>query len=272
MSRRGSAREREPPLGGDSPNEPGDAVATASRIVVGSIVLVAVAFVLGGALGWSLTKLRAAPLYGRIDPTIGPWVLLPIGLGGAGVALAPRFLRLRWRPALVAGSGLSMAWIFGLNWWRTPRLRDYADDLHHEANYTRYAELFASPADVFRDYLDRFDELAFHAASHPPGPVALVAAVEDLTGRDLLSWWAIGITAIAATTVAAMALTVRHLSDERTARLLIPFLALAPWAFWSNTTLDAVFMAAAAWVTFRLGPVGVDPRPGGVGDSSSVRC
>lgn len=85
-----------------------------------------------------------------------------------------------------------------------------------------------------------------HVKGHPPLPMLILWAT-DRVGLHGASWAAALVIAVGSSAAAAIAVTVRLLSGEDTARRAVPFLVLAPTALWVATSMDALFLGVAAW-------------------------
>lgn len=222
-------------------------------VLTAGVALIAVAIVVGAVLVSRGVPVLAGlpPLVGHWRPHVGPGtvpaVVLAVLLVGNGPALAAR---LRWLGLLGAAWAATVAWTLALalvDGWATGVSGRLA---------TPYEYLSALPSlpawgELLRTFTDRIPADApgswsTHVAGHPPGAV-LVFAVLDRIG--LAGGGPAGVLCIAvgASAVVAVAVAVRRLAGEDTARALLPFLVLAPGAIWVGVSADAVFLGVSAW-------------------------
>jgi hypothetical protein len=102
------------------------------------------------------------------------------------------------------------------------------------------------PLVFLRDYTKELPNYPTQVKGHPPLPVLVLWAWEKL-GFHGPGWSAALVIGVGTSSVIAVALTVRSLTDEATARRLLPFLVLAPATAWLATSMDAFFVGVAAW-------------------------
>ena len=189
----------------------------------------------------------AAPFAARLYPRLN------LGLLAAGVFAAmlvwgaPRAAaRLAWHPLLAVSSlaAAAFATVLALNdgwhvlaghisgpfqqWNDLPSVRQLG--LHRFLQY----------------YVRDLPHYAVHSQGHPPGSL-LIEYGFDRLGLPSAGATATLVLLAAGSAVAAVAIVVRLLVDEATARQALPFLVLAPYAVWVATTMDALFMAVCAW-------------------------
>jgi hypothetical protein len=137
------------------------------------------------------------------------------------------------------------------------------DPLIGSHGYLAAVPLVSDPFHYLSGFVDGLSNQPLHVQGHPPGAVIGLWSLERI-GLGGAGWAAALSIAAGCSTVAASAITVRALSDERTARRCLPFLALAPYALWVGVTIDAVFAGLIGWsiAVFALATT----REGRVGD------
>ncbi|WP_165503348.1 hypothetical protein, partial [Actinomadura fibrosa] len=113
------------------------------------------------------------------------------------------------------------------------------------------AALRPDPGLWLRTFTERLGGYPTHTRGHPPLPMLVLWALER-AGLGGTGWAAALIIAAGTSSVAAIAVTVRRLAGERTARAAVPFLVLAPLALWIATAMDAFFLGVGAWGTALL--------------------
>ncbi len=206
------------------------------RLAEGGTVL----HLLGGYLlrgGW-------APL----DP--GPRMLAPVVLAlvvvaaGPAVAARVRFAVLAGGSALVAaGWAVALALTSGAGRLTEPlSVRyEYPFDVPRVGSIGQFLATFTDSVPA-----DAADPWTTHVAGHPPGAL-LAFVVLDRLGLAGLGWDAALCIAGGALAVPAVLLAVRAVADEARARVMAPFLVLAPLALWVATSADAFFAGVSAW-------------------------
>ncbi|WP_433337627.1 hypothetical protein [Spirillospora sp. CA-294931] len=175
------------------------------------------------------------------------WQLLPAVLvAGAAVAALPVLSRrLPWTWTLLAAWATSALWAVSL------AMSDGWDALAGPLNApTEYPAGIAAVGDDplawTRTFTEKLGGYTTHVRGHPPLPTLLLWGL-DAAGAHGTGWSAALIIAAGSSAVVAVALTVRTLAGEETARRVVPFLALAPFAVWIATSMDAFFMGVGAW-------------------------
>ena len=104
---------------------------------------------------------------------------------------------------------------------------------------------------LLETYVDRIpyaaeDNWPTHVAGHPPGTLLFFVGLVQLgLGGDLAA--GLVVTVLAASTAAAVLVTLRALDAEEVARRAAPFLVLTPAAVFMAVSADALFAAVAAW-------------------------
>jgi methylthioxylose transferase len=85
-----------------------------------------------------------------------------------------------------------------------------------------------------------------HVSGHPPGAL-LTFVWLDRIGLSGGAWAGALCLLVGSSAATAIIVTVRAVSDEPTARLAAPFVAVAPTAIWIAVSADAYFAGVAAW-------------------------
>ncbi len=222
-----------------------------------AVVLAAVFVVVTGFVGWRFAEggtvlhlLGGYVLRGGFEVVLTPRVLLPVAVGLAGVLWGPALAsRLRF-PVLLAGSAVvSAGWAVALalssGWDRLPEplsvRYEYPFDVPRVGSIGEFLSTFTASVPA-----DSADPWTTHVAGHPPGAL-LSFALLDRLGLSGLGWDAALCIVGGALAVPAVLLTVRAVADEAHARVVTPFLVLAPIALWVATSADALFAGVAAW-------------------------
>ncbi len=195
------------------------------------------------------------PFLAAWGPRVDPLAVVAVACLGGAVALAPRLLAARARPAVVAAALLAATLVLrlALNAARTGTEGwDHAFALHAsfegKNEYLPALKAFAYGPGFF---VDRFAELVpslpVHAAGHPPGLLLTMHAL-GLNTAPRLAAFCIAIGALSAPLTYAVG---RRILDERGARAAGGLMALAPGALLLGaTSADAVYLTLgllAAW-------------------------
>lgn len=224
-----------------------------------AVLLVVAAFVVPAVTGWevwaraprSTVDHGAAPLHGYWEPkALGPGTPIALALAVLGWRFAPALAqRLSWRGLLATSYAVGLAWLLAL------ALVDGTDGLARTLG-SRY-EYLPTARDVtdvsalLHGYVERIpsgqaDSWPTHVAGHPPAALLFFVGLVRLgLGGDLAA--GLVVTATAASTTAAVLVTLRALGAEDAGRRAAPFLTLAPAAVFMAVSADAVFAAVAAW-------------------------
>ena len=148
---------------------------------------------------------------------------------------------------------LGLSWVSAVAW---PVLLAFLDG-HQTLTgpIARRGEYVPAVAEVGNDpaaWLASFAERAaerdhpLHVNGHPPLMV-LVLWVWDRIGLSGADWAGALVIGTGASAVVAVAITLRALGDERSARTALPFLVLGPFAITVATSADAFFLGVGAW-------------------------
>ena len=195
-------------------------------------------------LGGFLLRGEWSPL----DP--GSRMLPPVVLALVVVLVGPA-LAARVRFAVLAGGSAVVAagWAVALALTSGPdRLTEPLSVRYEYPNDVPRVGSIGQFLSSFTDFVpaDSADPWTTHVAGHPPGAL-LAFVVLDRLGLSGLGWDAALCIVGGALAVPAVLLTVRAVTDEARARVVAPFLVLAPLALWVATSADAFFAGVSAW-------------------------
>ncbi len=103
------------------------------------------------------------------------------------------------------------------------------------------------PVHFLSTFAERVRDSAYpvHVKGHPPLMVLVFWAWDHLAPGPV--WAAALVIGAGASSVAALAVTLRALGDETAARRALPFLILGPFAITIATSADAFFLGVASW-------------------------
>ncbi|WP_285629152.1 hypothetical protein [Actinoallomurus iriomotensis] len=217
------------------------------RAAVGAVVwagFVAVVFGVGAALraAGKLPVDPVPPLHASARLLIGPLVPAAV-VALAGVAVLPAAVRrLRWRPLLTVAWLASAFWAVVLQ-WPDGVSRPLTAPTEYLAGLPAMGD---HPLSWLRGFTRHLQEYPTHVKGHPPLP-DLILWILRWTGLNEPGWAAALVIAVGTSSTAAIAMTIRTLADEETARRALPFLVLAPTVICLATSMDALFLGAAAW-------------------------
>jgi hypothetical protein len=210
-------------------------------------LLIAGAFVTGGILRHNglATEDDLPPLHAELR--LLTWQLLPAAAVGAFcIAVLPNLAhRLSWRRLL------PLSWLMALAWTVVLALSDGMDALHRPLDApTEYPAglpaVHADPLGYLSTFTERLYAYTTHVRGHPPLPMLVFWALEAVGLRGTTYSSAV-IILVGTSAVVAIAITVRCVTDEPTARRALPFLVLAPLTLWIATSMDAFFLGVGAW-------------------------
>ena len=192
-----------------------------------------------------------APIFGRWDAHVG-WGTVPaVVIGIAAVLWGPAVAqRLPWRALTLATWATSCAWAFSLamiDGWR----RGFAGRLTARHEYLRQVPSTTDIGEAVRTFSSRIldyqpDSWITHVSGHPPGAL-LTFVWLDRIGLGGGAWAGLLCLLVGSSAAAAIVVAVRALTDENTARLTAPFVAVAPTAIWIAVSADGYFAGVAAW-------------------------
>ena len=190
--------------------------------------------------------LPTPPVLGLPGPGFTPWLLVPIAVGGALIALVPVAIRrLSWRRLLAAVVAGAIVWAVGVALVEGPAgltrgpswTSEYGDDVPTVA---------AAPGHFLRTFTRDIGEYQIHVRGHPPGMVLILAGM-DRAGLHGPGWEAALVIAAGGLAAAGALVAARDVAGEDVARRAAPFVMLAPAAIWVATSADALFLGVATW-------------------------
>jgi methylthioxylose transferase len=216
------------------------ALATAALVIAATAIA-------GVALNRADVPLHAdaAPLFGFLDPHVGPGTPLAVALAIAVVVWGPPLAtRLPWRGLLAASYAAALAWTVSLalvDGWRAgiaERLTDWTEYLH---DVPRVHDISAM-IDEFTQHVlaGQPHSWTVHVSGHPPGAL-LVYTWLDRLGLGGGTWASVVTLLVGSLAAVAVPVTVKALHDERAARAVVPFVVLVPGAVWMGVSADGLF-------------------------------
>jgi hypothetical protein len=182
------------------------------------------------------------PLHAHARLVLVP-ILPALVVGVVGVAVLPMATRrLPWRSLLLVSWGWSAVWAVTL---QLPDgvSRPLTTPTEYLAGLPAMGD---APLRWLRGFTEHLQEYPTHVKGHPPLPM-LILWTTQWTGLGGAAWAATLIIGVGSSTAAAIAITVRRVTNEETARRAIPFVVLAPTAIWVATSMDALFCGVTAW-------------------------
>ncbi|HUL98946.1 MAG TPA: hypothetical protein VLU24_05930, partial [Mycobacterium sp.] len=158
--------------------------------------------------------------------------------------------RLPWRALPVTVWATSAAWAFSLamiDGWK----RGFAGRLTAKHEYLRQVPTVTDIPEALRSFARRIpdfqpDSWTTHVSGHPPGAL-LTFVWLDRIGLGGGAWAGALCLLAGSSAAAAIVVTLRALNDEATARLAVPFVAVAPTAIWIAVSADGYFTGVSAW-------------------------
>lgn len=197
------------------------------------------------------THAGAAPISGWWEPHIG-WGTGPaVLIGLAAVVWGPVVARrLRWRVLPPVAWATAGAWAFALamiDGWQ----RGFAARLTDKNEYLRQVPTITDIPEALRTFSSRIldfqpNSWITHVSGHPPGALLTFVWLDRL-GLGGGAWAGLLCLLAGSSAAAAVTIAVRAVADEPTARLVAPFVAVAPTAIWIAVSADGYFAGVAAW-------------------------
>jgi hypothetical protein len=193
----------------------------------------------------------AAPIFGWWNVHVGWGTPAAILIGATAVVWGSTLAqRLSWRALTVTAWVSAAAWAFSLSmvdgWQRgfAGRLTDPNEYLHQVPTVTDVGDAVRGFSGRILDYQP--DSWVTHVSGHPPG--ALLSFVWlDRIGLGGGAWAGLLCLMAGASSAAAVIVAVRAVSGEPTARLVAPFVTVAPTAIWVAVSADGYFAGVSAW-------------------------
>ncbi|PEG39812.1 hypothetical protein CQY20_09440 [Mycolicibacterium agri] len=192
-----------------------------------------------------------APIFGWWKAHVGWGTPAAILIGIAAVMWGPAGAqRLPWRALVLVAWATSCAWAFSLamidGWQRgfAGRLTSRHEYLRQVPTVTDIPEALSSFSRRILDYQP--DSWITHVSGHPPGAL-LTFVWLDRIGLSGGAWAGLLCLLVGSSAAAAVIVAVRALTDDATARMAAPFVAVAPTAIWIAVSADGYFAGVAAW-------------------------
>jgi hypothetical protein len=223
-------------------------------VAVGSAaVLVAVAAVVGAWLLQHGVPLHVdvPPLGAQWLPHTGPGTVVAVLIALLVILRGPELAAgLPWRPLLGVSAATALAWTMGLalidGWQRgvTGRLTTDTEYLH---DVPRVGDVGV----MLRTFAERIpggrpESWTAHVAGHPPGALLVFVGL-DRIGLPGGAPAALLCVLVGSSAAVAVAVTLRALGAEATARAALPFGVLLPGAIWIGVSADGLFAGVLAW-------------------------
>ncbi|MEE4422797.1 hypothetical protein [Streptomyces bugieae] len=216
-------------------------------------LLVALAAAIGTVIEHANGSLHVnwPPLYASWFPHLGPGTPAAIAVAVLVIAYGPPLAaRLPWRALLLTGWAAALAWTTALaliDGWQT----GVAGRLTTAYEYLTVIHRFDDLGPALRGFTGHIlnnapDHWPAHVAGHPPAAILTFVGLDRL-GLGGGAWAGVWCLVTGTSTVAAVLIALRALTDEPTARRAAPYLVLAPAAVWVGTSADGYFAAVAAW-------------------------
>ncbi|MGH4010820.1 MAG: hypothetical protein ACRDTH_22120 [Pseudonocardiaceae bacterium] len=226
----------------------------ADALAVGcGALLVAVAAVVGVGLLERGVPLHvdAPPLGAQWLPHAGPGTVPAVLVAVLVILRGPELAaRLPWRPLLGVSAITALAWTTSLalvDGWQ----RGIADRLTTDTEYLHDVPRVDDVGAMLRIFAERVPGLqpeswTTHVAGHPPGALLVFVGL-DRMGLPGGVPAALLCVLVGSTAGVAVAVTLRALGAEATARAALPFVALFPGAVWVGVSADGFFTGVLAW-------------------------
>ncbi len=196
-------------------------------------------------------KLGAAPFVGTWDLRFSPSAVPAVAFAVLAFWFLPRILCTlsgRWSIVVTAATAAGFAFVLAAADGLSAVLAPVVDPTEYLANLEFLPE--AGDLLLLHSNYDFLVDRTVHMKGHPPG---FVLILKGLAAIGLEAPWVVGALSFfgIALIVSAVGVTVRCIANESTMRLVLPFLALTPFAVWLGTSADAFFSGVAAWgITF----------------------
>ncbi|MEO8261797.1 MAG: hypothetical protein ABI566_04440 [Pseudolysinimonas sp.] len=214
-----------------------------------ALALIAAASLLPLLTGWEV-RVDFPPLHANWDPRVGFGTIPAVVLAVLAIRFAIDLARqLPWRVLLLVVVAASAAWMVSLA--LVDGVAGLGSVLDKSSEYLGTARTVTDVSAMLREYisripLDSVDHWPIHLAGHPPGAVLFFVGLVQ-AGLGGATAAGLAVIALAATTPAAVLITLRRLGAESHARLAAPFLVFGSAAIWMAVSADAMFGAVAAW-------------------------
>ena len=192
-----------------------------------------------------------APIFGWWKAHVGWGSIAAVAIGIAAIVWGPSLAqRLSWRVLTLVTWATSCAWAFALamiDGWQL----GFAGRLVARHEYLRQVPTITDIPEMLRTFSSRILDYQphswiTHVSGHPPGAL-LTFVWLDRVGLSGGAWAGALCLLVGSSAATAVILAVRAVSDEATARMAAPFVAVAPTAIWIAVSADAYFAGVAAW-------------------------
>jgi hypothetical protein len=221
--------------------------------VGGAALLVVVAAVVGARLLDQGVPLHvdAPPLGAQWLPHTGPGTVAAVLIALLVVMRGPELAaRLSWRPLLGVSAATALVWTLGLaliDGWQ----RGVADRLTTDPEYLHDVPRVGDVGAMLRSFAQHIQGLqpgswTTHVAGHPPGALLVFVGL-DRGGLPGGGPAALLCVLIGSSAGIAVAVALRALGAEATARAALPFGVLLPGAVWIGVSADGLFAGVLAW-------------------------
>jgi hypothetical protein len=192
-----------------------------------------------------------APIFGWWNAHVG-WGTIPAIVIAAAAVLwgQPVARRLPWPAVPWVTWVTACAWAFSLamidGWYR-----GFAHRLEAPNEYLRQVPSITDIPTAVRTFASRILDFhpyswITHVSGHPPGAL-LTFVWLDRIGLGGGAWAGLLCLLVGSSAAAAIVVATRALTDENTARLVAPLVAVAPTAIWIAVSADGYFAGVAAW-------------------------
>ncbi|MGH3829417.1 MAG: hypothetical protein ACRDRS_03035 [Pseudonocardiaceae bacterium] len=229
-------------------------------------LLVAVAAVVGV---WLLRQgvplhVDAPPLGAQWLPHTGPGTVPAVALALLVILRGPGLAaRLPWRPLLGVSAVTAVVWTMFLaliDGWQ----RGVVGRLTTEPEYLHDVPRVGDVGAMMRSFAERIvggrpESWTTHVAGHPPGALLVFVGL-DRIGLPGGAPAALLCVLVGSSAAVAVAVTLRALGAEATARAALPFGVLFPGAIWIGVSADGLFAGVLAWGVALLAIGAARPR------------
>ncbi len=193
----------------------------------------------------------APPLGAQWLPHVGRGTVLAVLLAVLVVLRGPELAaRLPWRPLLAISAVTAVSWTVCLamiDGWQ----RGVVDRLTTDTEYLHDVPRVTGIGTMLRTFAERIPGLrpeswTTHVAGHPPGALMVFVGL-DRIGLPGGAPAALLCGLVGSTAAIAVAVTLRALGADATARAVLPFGVLLPGAIWIGVSADGLFAGVLAW-------------------------
>lgn len=194
---------------------------------------------------------NAPPLGADWLPHTGPGTVPAVLLAALVVLRGPGLAaRLPWRSLLAISAVTAVVWTLCLaliDGWQ----RGVTDRLTTDTEYLHDVPRVGDVATLLRTFAERIPGLrpeswTTHVAGHPPGALLVFVGL-DRIGLPGGVPAALLCVVVGSTAAVAVAVMLRALGAESTARAALPFGVLFPGAIWIGVSADGLFAGVLAW-------------------------